>query len=333
MLECVLGARRIFFSGRCRCKKAVQMFSHAAAQYAAYIAREQSAYNQRTYAPDTRAPPLSPPPVIAQARSQGLFLVATRSGSGVFTLAIENRDSSILSARSSDVQLRILSDQAYEAKADVGYLVFKCAPFTWPTAAVSVIGIGSAVCERCDALGEANGAWAREDDTTRVLRIGGVGVVYIAKSYRAEISLTPDEKRVVSSGGCTIILRTFETTTQKMEIMIFSSANQLVLRSELNCASIGRSFPCALVAPFLPKNLFRTRRILIEVPKGAVRVSDLAVIAFPKIDDAARVARVTALFAQNSRLVATIRAFLLSIPVRRELGFFAPLFAGNVMTS
>lgn len=168
-----------------------------------------------------------------------------------------------------------------------------------------------------------------ETDTIRILRIGGAGVVYQTALNRAVTELTLQQKRDLSSGGCTIVLRTFDLThtTQTMELLLFSSANELVLRSEPQCTNLGGTRPCATYAPIIPSDLFRTRKVLIVAPKGPVGVIELAVMAFPRMGDAARVARVTALFAQNRRVGATIRAFLQSTAVRNALGALAPLFS------
>ena len=270
-------------------------------------------------------------PAPARGPAKSLFLVATRSGPGAFTLAVENLDGAILSARSSDVQLKVLYDRAYEAQTEVCYLVVKCAPFQWPANAVDVVGIGSAVCDRCDALREQATVWAKdayERDTIRMLRIGGAGVVYQTTMNRSVTELTLQQKRDLSAGGCTIVLRTFDltATTQAMQLLLFSSANELVLRSEPQCSNFVTG-PCAHYAPIIPSGLFRTRKVLIVAPKGPVGVVDLAVMAFPRMGDAARVARVTALFAQNRRVGATIRAFLQSTAVRNALGVAAPLFS------
>ncbi len=78
-----------------------------------------------------------------------------------------------------------------------------------------------------------------------------------------------------------------------------------------------------MLLPVVPTGALATRRLLVDVPKGAIAVTDLAIMSFPNATDELRVAQVRAFFTQNARVVAQIRTLLTQ--ARLALGFFAPI--------
>ena len=286
------------------------------------------------------------PPVVAQSAPVPtgppvrLLLAASRAAQGPFALAVENADNAVVSALSSSCgascQLKVLYDRPYEAASDQAYVIVKCAPFVWPSLPKGILSFGAAKCPSCATQTIEQAARAHrasvetnegvDEDTVRIVRIGGTGITVVSKRAVAHVEIAPEHQRELASGGCVIVIRAFALGSYStMEILALNPSGALVHRAEAECKTtfLPQKGACAVLLPVVPRGALATRRLLVDVPKGAVAVSDIAIMSFPNATDEARVAQVRAFFAQNARVVAHISALLTR--ARVALGFFAPL--------